>query len=221
MKTNEKQVRAALKIIAPEAESMLSDDYLENCRRGIGGWHNGLIGLFSWNRPENDWGYWNNIHLLLMEFLKENPNFTGEQMKILNEEEFNKLYKHSQLSNYAKEVAIQAWNAAIRSTQKPVKWEPKCGEWCVYGDGEVNGPIKSQDDYRLFGMEFDTEEEAEQALIDYRKMHLAYKWLREQGWDGDIFVDRSEFGGILIKFNNTNSFSSEFFRMIASGEVEI
>jgi hypothetical protein len=57
--------------------------------------------------------------------------------------------------------------------QKNQPWEPKGGEWIVYGDGEVLED-QSDDEYREFGCEFQTKEAAEQAVEFFRLYHRLY-----------------------------------------------
>jgi hypothetical protein len=151
-------------------------------------------------------------------------------MEILNADEFHKQYhNYAILNGYHQALIVEAWNAAIKSTQpKPVKWEPKRGGLAVLATGEIKeiGLLfeASKEPVVKFGMSRETQEQAEKARDDYRVMHLLHTWLTEQGWNGQIKVEslycaRGE--RPILVFNQSENLTSKLFNGISSGEIEL
>jgi len=73
----------------------------------------------------------------------------------------------------------------VTITKSTTKWEPKGGEWFIASTGRVARGISSAD-YRNFGVEYQTYEQAEQASKKMRSHNRLLCWLAEHD---DGFVE--------------------------------
>ena len=76
---------------------------------------------------------------------------------------------------------------------KVKRWEPKSGDYYINGRGSVYKSA-SIDSRRLFGGEFETQENAEGAWKDFLLLHLMYQaWREIEGWDAKLENGKVEF----------------------------
>jgi hypothetical protein len=96
---------------------------------------------------------------------------------------------------------IEAKIAEIESKAPvvPAKWEPKGGDYYIDLAGNVHGS-SSVKESRLFGIERETEEQAERAAEWMRKFNRLQCWFEENapGHDIDIVFDMSEEVSIIF-----------------------
>ena len=70
---------------------------------------------------------------------------------------------------------------SITIQPKPGPWESKGGEWCVDGDNDVLGPVRSDENGRKSGRERATQELAERAAKASRQRDRLEAF-RDEGW---------------------------------------
>jgi hypothetical protein len=102
----------------------------------------------------------------------------------------------------------------------PVKWEPKGGIYCV----DINGKVlssKSHEISRLFGVERETQEQAEHAAEWMRKFNRLMCWFEENapGHEIDIVFDMSE--EVSIRFYADRKIIDDLRIKIRDGVVEL
>lgn len=110
------------------------------------------------------------------------------------------------------------WRASLQlrpvAAHAPIeRWELKGGEWYVASDG---GVIKcgSTKAYRLFGVEFETKEQAERAANDFRLFHLMYQaWREIEGWDAHFDV-------YDVRFEMSSKGNEDKFKLMITPWVE-
>jgi Fe-S cluster biogenesis protein NfuA len=82
---------------------------------------------------------------------------------------------------------IEAKIAEIEGSQSPVKWEPKGGDYYIDLAGNVHGS-SSVKESRLFGIERETEEQAEHSAGWMRKFNRLLCWFDENAPEHEINI---------------------------------
>lgn len=100
------------------------------------------------------------------------------------------------------------------------KWQPKGGAVAIHHDGEIY-ITNSHDDYRLYGTERTTREQAEKDAKRMRNFNRLLCWLIEQGWDDDMCVHADVDGHVSIVFYESEKFSRDLMYGIAHGVIEL
>lgn len=114
----------------------------------------------------------------------------------------------------------------IQSDNDLSSWEPKGGDYWITTKGDVcNGG--SSNPFKLFGMEFKTRKEGDEAVEVYRRFHRLYKLQQEldNGWirndDEKVYeIVNGEEGLDVITFSG-NSFAVICFKTKKSAEKAI
>jgi hypothetical protein len=102
----------------------------------------------------------------------------------------------------------------------PVKWEPKGGDYYIDLAGNVHGS-SSVEQSRLFGIERETEEQAEHAAEWMRKFNRLMCWFEENApvHEIDIVFDMSE--EVSISFYADRKIIDDLRIKIRDGVVEL
>ena len=143
------------------------------------------------------------------------------------------------LENRVTELEKQLF-AGVVKTVEPVKWQPKGGDWCIYGTGEIceDGTSEESQD---FGTERQTEEQAQRAAVEMRRFNrlLALRdelcgdedmdWTDDEGKyrvyfsheRGDWYVTSDIFCESITPYFTTQELALKARDMLNSGEVEL
>lgn len=107
----------------------------------------------------------------------------------------NKFYKEPEMKETILQIDINTItaeqvaeiNKILSQKPKVELWEPKGGRWTVYLDYDSVEEVESENPYRLAGLEYSTEERAEEALKAIRSYARQLAWIDENndGWVAD------------------------------------
>jgi hypothetical protein len=101
----------------------------------------------------------------------------------------------------------------------PVKWDPKGGIYCV----DINGKVlssKSHEISRIFGVERETQEQAEHAAEWMRKFNRLMCWFEENAHEHEVSIDfYDSIAG--IHFTATPKVIDDLRTKIRDGVVEL
>lgn len=101
--------------------------------------------------------------------------------------------------------ALQSGQSITIEPPKPViqKWEPKGGDYTIYGDFKVERCGMNTESFRLAGMEYQTQFQAEQAAKALRSYARQLSWLHEND-DGYIWKNNNHHN-YFVYFNIDNN----------------
>jgi hypothetical protein len=117
---------------------------------------------------------------------------------------------------------IEAKIAEIESKAPvvPVKWEPKGGEYYIEIDGCVNKSLNSTHCARMFGIERETEEQAEHAVEWMRKFNRLMCWVEENAPGHEMSIEFYS-DSASIRFTATPKIIDDLRTKIRDGVVEL
>jgi hypothetical protein len=124
------------------------------------------------------------------------------------------------LKNLRTDIEAKIAEIESKAPVVPVKWEPKGGIYCV----DINGKVlssKSHEISRIFGVERETQEQAEHAAEWMRKFNRLMCWFEENapGHEIDIVFDLSN--EVSIRFYADCKVIDDLRIKIRDGVVEL
>jgi hypothetical protein len=123
------------------------------------------------------------------------------------------------LKNLRTDIDAKIAEIESKAPVVPVKWEPKGGRFMIRPDGKIS-EFDSETQYREFGVERETKEQAEHAAEWMRKFNRLMCWFEENAPVHQVTIEFSD-ECVSINFLDVSGAVDDLRTKIRDGIVEL